>query len=526
MVGGAAALALGGCASLDSFSGRMNTYATETERTQDQSIMLNVLRAADYRPMSFNEIQTISSTVTPSAMLSLNAPLSQNGSMTPTTLTPTVGFSGGPTVQASYLGAQEFYRGILTPVSMKTIDLLIQRRIPSTVLFNLLISRIIVRQIPNSEAEGPGKLKGAPEVFTAVNGLPQSGANVAPFQDLVEALVNDGLTTGPGKAEDTAFGPLLTDFDLDGADPIAKAARAGLEVRAVDWCSMSGPEARSLRRRRRFDLPGLKAAIKNDCAVIEAASTHPEKEKSEIDAARERVDSAAANAGAPAAYRLVKPGGPADPRFCMAAGRSADGANGVRPGICQIDASPTPSSTAADNKLKVVNGDPRLCQALNLAARSGGPLACDADWIGNGLELYLELRSTYSVIYFLGEIERRERAGGSPLLVKIGNPMAAIPAGVCSHAGQEVKNAYDTEGSAAGGDAYSCRILFYLARTHGRTADYLSVTYDGARYAAPDDELVAGKTNEVLDIVNELIALNHSAKDAPASSLVTVTGVR
>jgi len=518
----AASLVLSGCASLDSFAGRMNTYNNEAERSQDQSIMLNVLRAADYRPLSFTDFQTVSATVTPSATLSLAGPLAQNGSLTPTTVSPTLGLTGGPTIQAAYINTQDFYRGILGSVPITTIDLLIQRRIPSTVLFNLLFSRIIVRQIPNSEADGDGKLEGPAEVFTAVNDLGGRGEKLGAFQDLVEALVNEGLTTGPGKSEDATFGAPVTDLDLAGSDLIAKAAGAGLKVREADWCEISASEGKALQRERRFDLAGVEANIKTDCQTIEDAAKHPEEPKKASDAARKRIAVALAAADAPLVYRLVKPGAPADPHFCLASPRSWDGLTHVHSGICQVDAStsPTPPGGGA-YKVRIAGGGRsdvgRLCAALNEVAKSGENLNCEASgWIANGLEVDLEPRSTFGVIYYLGEIERRERGSGPNVFVKIGDPMAAIPQGRCTAANQPLS-------SDPGG--YACRTLFYLRKSNGSTRDYLAVSYAGERYAAPDREAEGGKTNEVLDIVSELVALNRSAKDAPTSSLFNVVGV-
>src|SRR6202034_1399437 len=111
----------------------------------------------------------------------------------------------------AYINTQDFYRGIVNPIPITAIDLLIQRRIPSSLLFNLLFSRIIVRQIANNETDEAGKLAGPGEVFTAINDPGFTGDKLPAFQDLVEALVNEGLTTGPGASGDTAVGPPLTE---------------------------------------------------------------------------------------------------------------------------------------------------------------------------------------------------------------------------------------------------------------------------------------------------------------------------
>jgi hypothetical protein len=516
---GAAVLALGGCATVNRYSGQMATFNTEAERTQDQALMLNVLRAANYRPLSFIEMQTVTGTVTPSASIGLSAPLAQNGGATATTLSPTFGLTGGPTISAAYIDTQDFYRGVLTPLPMSTIDLLIQRRIPSTVLFSLLFSRIIVKQIPNSEVD-KGSIAEA-EVFTAVNDPASAHDHEGAYQALVEALLNEGLTTGPGKAGATDFGPPLTDEDLSSSEEIARIAAAGLKVQPISPCDLDDQDAASLARRTGADFTGLKAKIKADCEVIDRTGKRPNLPKAPVDAAKKSITAAIAEAKAPLIYELVKADAKADPRFCIAAPRSADGATEVPSGACQTDAIES-QSAGSDGKFRVrltsreKNGDndTRLCEALNQTARSGGPLDCsDPAWLANGLEVDLEPRSTYSIIYYLGEVVRRGLRGGPPLLIKVGDIMTAIPAEPCRQAGQTL---------AAGSNTYTCEPLFDLrpARSAGRA--YLTVAYDGQAYAVPDGG--GSKTNEVLDILNELIALNHSAKDSPASSLITVVG--
>jgi hypothetical protein len=513
---------LAGCASVDRFSGHMTTFNSEAEHTQDQAIMLNVLRAAAYRPLSFTELQSFSDTVTPSASLSLSAPLAQNGSMTPTTLSPTLGVTGGPTISASYIGTQDFYRGILTPLPMSTIDLLVQRRIPSTVLFDLLFSKIIVRQAPNSSVDD-GKLAEA-EVFTAINDPAHADTRLTAYQDLVEALLNEGLTTGAGKSEAIAFGPLLTDSDLSADDRIAKAATAGLKVEEVEPCDLTEADALSLTRRTEVDFLTLTKAIKPECKVIGQAEETPNVPKAPIDAAKTAIFAAVAKARAPLVYRLVKAGDKTDPRFCMTGPRSPDGLTHVPAGNCQSGAAAkAPPAEDGKYKLRITaqaqneGNEQRLCEALNETAKSGAALDCShGEWLANGLDVDLEPRSTYSIIYYLGELERRERRGEPPLLIKAGDVMTAIPAAPCRSADQVL---------SSGPNPYRCQTLFYMREGSAPSRSYLSVVYDGRTYAVPDNEVEAGKTNEVLDILNELIALNHSAKDAPASSLITVVGV-
>jgi len=155
--------ALAGCAAGDRFAGRVSTYNSEAEKAQDQAILLNVLRAAKRRPLSFTELQNVTSSGTPSGSIGFNVPLAQNGGATASAFNPTLALSGGPTLSAGFINTQEFYQGMLKPVPISTIDLFIQRGIPPGLLFNLLFSRIIVKRIHDTS------LDPSAQTFTAIN---------------------------------------------------------------------------------------------------------------------------------------------------------------------------------------------------------------------------------------------------------------------------------------------------------------------------------------------------------------------
>jgi len=514
--------ALAGCAAGDRFAGRVSTYNSEAEKAQDQAILLNVLRAAKRRPLSFTELQNVTSSGTPSGSIGFNVPLAQNGGATASAFNPTLALSGGPTLSAGFINTQEFYQGMLKPVPISTIDLFIQRGIPPGLLFNLLFSRIIVKRIHDTS------LDPSAQTFTAINDVGDDD-RLRAFQTLVEVLLNRGLTTGSSSGDPTPFGPPLTDAELVGTDLVAKAAGAGLHVTEADWCDLDDLELQSLSRRRPFVLAPLKATLKAQCEAISKADAQSAAGKAVIGKARAAILAQLLAAGAPpSVYRLEKPDGGASFRFCIAGPRSLDGRMAVNPGVCGDEApaaKPAQGKAAAHALIltKEKTGD-HLCEALNHLARSGDALDCAGpDWAGDGLQLELEPRSTYSVIYYLGEIVRREALAGRAgdpgfeppyVMVKIGDRLRAIPDGLCAAPGQSLSPA----------TSYRCQALFYLRPGHARRRGYLSVRYDGEDYAVPD-EGGGAKTSEVLDIVNELIALNHSSKDSPTSSLLTVVGV-
>jgi hypothetical protein len=529
-----AAGALCGCASADGFAGRLSHYNTEAEQAQDQAILLNILRAEKRRPLSFTELQNVTSSGTASGGLGLTVPLAQNGGATASTFSPSLSLSGGPTLAAGFINTQEFYQGILRPIPIATIDLFIQRGIPSNLLFNLLFSRVIVKKIQDPA------ITAAPETFTATNDV-GSPRRLAAYQTLMEVLLNRGLTTGPDKPDSTIIGPPLTDADLADSDLVTKAVTAGMQVQEADWCDLDDLELQSLWMRRTFALARIKAVLTPQCEVMRKADPHSPEGRKLIAGARKEILGELAAGGAPLVYRMEKSGSGGGFHFCTAGLRSEDGEQSVNPGICDSDSAvvnPAHTTTAKAysvriSKLPMVASTQagqqsapidHLCAALNDLARSGDALNCaDRNWDGEGFEVELEPRSTYGVLYYLGEVVRAEvppeRSGDRDLtprfvMVKIGNRLAAIPNGVCDQAGRRVSLTSE----------YVCQTLFYLRPGQSGRRAFLSVHYDGQDYSVPDDG-EAGKTNEVLDIVNELIALNHSSKDSPTSSLLTVVGV-
>jgi hypothetical protein len=513
---------LAGCAGLDQFAGRQSHYNTEAEKAQDQAILLNILRADKQRPLSFTELQSVTSSGTPSGSLGVSVPFAQNGGQTAGTFSPTLALSGGPTLSAGFINTQDFYQGILKPIPLSTIDLFVQRGIPSNLLFNLLFSRVIVKKIQDPSVKTPA------ETFVAINDV-GTERRLAGYQTLIEILLNRGLTTGPGAADSNSFGPPLTDEDLAQGDLATKAAAAGMQLKEADWCELSGVEMASLARRAPFALSQVKPLLEARCKIITGSDPNAPGGKAQIDQARKDIAAGLVQAEAPLVYRLTKPGANGGFRFCIAGPRSVDGQSEVNPGICRADnelvghAKPASANTVRIAKLPGARGpaeDP-LCEALNDLGKSGPPLDChDPNWDGEGFEVELEPRSTYSVIYYLGEVVRRElpprgadEQGFTPrfVTVKLGDRLRAIPPGPCAGIPPVSQS------------GYGCENLFYLRP--GDSRGYLTVRYDGRSYTIPDDAL-GGKSNEVLDIVNELIALNHSSKDAPTSSLLTVIGVQ
>jgi hypothetical protein len=132
-------------------------------------------------------------------------------------------FSGGPQFNVAILDNQDFFEGILAPLSMTTLDLYYQERYSRTLLFNLFISKIVIKQegrvleIPNYAARDK---------------------DVDRFQAAIDYVLNLGLATESTKRV-TSYGEPLEPSEVSDASAISRVAYAGLEVKEIGWCDLS-----------------------------------------------------------------------------------------------------------------------------------------------------------------------------------------------------------------------------------------------------------------------------------------------
>ena len=69
---------LTGCATVDSFSSRATQFNLEAEQTQNEVLLLNIVRSSMRRPREFTALQTVSGTASASGGLSLGIPFGRN----------------------------------------------------------------------------------------------------------------------------------------------------------------------------------------------------------------------------------------------------------------------------------------------------------------------------------------------------------------------------------------------------------------------------------------------------------------
>src|SRR5438477_4088857 len=128
-----------GCALIDNYSWRAVDYNKEAEIAQQQTLLLNIIRASMRRPMQFTSIQTVTGTANVSGSLQGGAvgtrqtpyisgfPLTPAGAnqlaastnsaiarLATGNITGNVAMGGAATFTVPVLDTQEFYQGILT----------------------------------------------------------------------------------------------------------------------------------------------------------------------------------------------------------------------------------------------------------------------------------------------------------------------------------------------------------------------------------------------------------------------------
>jgi hypothetical protein len=130
---------------------------------------------------------------------------------------------------------------------------------------------------------------------------------------------------------------------------------------------------------------------------------------------------------------------------------------------------------------------------------------------GKNVSISFNTRSIEGILYYLGEVVRRSShpEGGQspdPVQVRVGPQQNPFPRRACPY-----------EGTI---DGYRCTSLF-VVEEGGLDLNGISVEYAGTRYTISSDTR-GSWTMPVFDIVKQLQAVNTSAKNLPASNLISV----
>lgn len=156
------------------------------------------------------------------------------------------------------------------------------------------------------------------------------------------------------------------------------------------------------------------------------------------------------------------------------------------------------------------------------------------EFTGAHISMKLTTRSAEGILYYLGEIVRRETTpefnqDKRTTMVKVGLNYGAYPTRGCD--GEDT--IYDI--AALGKeqryirDAHLpiyCNKLFVVNEGPSVGDSVISVTYNGVLYSIPHSLETGGRSSQVTELVKQVLNLNTSAKQLPSTTVISVVGAQ
>jgi hypothetical protein len=216
------AIALSGCAVVDAFSERAVAYNREAERAQNRVLLLNIVRASLKRGMQFTTLQTVTGTAQVSGSVSVFQPYGGHPFAVPPSVTLDNAVSGGPTFTVPVLDTEEFYRGILEPLSAREYGYFIAEGYPPALIFYLFVGKIDITVLSGPHAG----------LTASFPNYPGDDYDLELFEAIADHLLALGLTVERVNASVT-FGPPVPARKAADLKALVAAAAAGLELEPV-----------------------------------------------------------------------------------------------------------------------------------------------------------------------------------------------------------------------------------------------------------------------------------------------------
>jgi hypothetical protein len=446
------ALLLAGCAIVDQYSGRATVYNLQSEQAHDQGLLLNIVRASLRRPRQFTIVQKITGTATAEGSANLMFPFGPHNVLAANSGMFTAAASGGPEFEVAPLETNEFFAGILQPISAQLLDLYVHGEFPHDLLFNLFFEKIVMRR-----TDGWCAFSHLTECEIVFQNYPGTDIQLELFQSMVGYLVNLGLSTekieapqkkDPPKSKKKKGGD-SDDSDDDSSD---------------DSAAKPGPYAYCFAPREMF----YARQVRRDTVCGNQAA-------------------GALTSGTPRLGRRA--------RFAE-----------VR--IAPEFAAKLVNIVAAHRSSA---GTPPYNDQSHVFEHIG-------EFSGKGVSLLIYTRSTEGLIYYVGEVVRRQL---HPDLEK--NPRT-----VMTRNGPPFNLIDETPCPIGEPRPEPCKPLFVLRENAPSFSNGFSVVYEGIRYSIPEDaeagssyDTAAGGSYTVLTVLRQLLILNTNAKALPSTNVLT-----
>ena len=471
------AAGLAGCSIVDQYSSRAIVYNLEAEKAQEQAMLLNIVRAYLGRPMQFTTVSTITGTATATGNAQYTFPtnvpfgpiVNENAIAFPPVVPNGVlgaSLSGGPTFTVPVLDTQEFYRGILTAIPGQIWDLYIQANYPRDLLFNLFVEKVVMQR---GDCPTNSHIDKCEFVFS--NYVAQD-IQIDLFQALGDYLLALGLTTAPSDPPTVPFvNPASINVRFVGNPPGPDKPNEAQVLGAP-----GGPDSEALAASTSYDI----------------CFAPPSLEES----------------------RLVGPDSLCGAKPEKNSGRKT-GVN--QPGVRQAGAG-QPDRNQPNKRIKksgsasvaLTASDEFIRRLIALALEDGRPdVAHSLKPFRGKVNITLYLRHTEGMIYYLGELVRRQYAEVRPreIFMKPDDPYRR----------------HDTT-HICRGPSENCAYIFHLNQgAVPEPGDVVSVFYDGRWFSLPSRSH-SDVSSMTFDFLKQQIALNSSAKSMPQSSVITTIG--
>lgn len=200
-------------------------YGKAVEKTQNENLLLNMVRAAYNQPLYFTTIPVVrgNGQLTANAGIVANYLQSVPAGQSTGSVSPSVGLAvtSGFGFDMASLDNAEFVTGLLTPISPATVHFYVVQGVPRELLFHLFIDRI--------------EIVGKTSTTTYVND--PTNKDYPDFVKALRAFLDGGLTTESGVATVPYGPPLNAQAVSQGLPAIMQGAAAGLQLMPVPGAS-------------------------------------------------------------------------------------------------------------------------------------------------------------------------------------------------------------------------------------------------------------------------------------------------
>jgi hypothetical protein len=137
-------LSLASCTGAPMVAMDVSDYRDTFGKTNDEQILISILRAKDNSPLHFTELATLGASLQFTSSVQATAPFGANeGSTTRAGLQGVLGAQNNPTLSLSSLETQSFTQGLLTPVAPNIMKQFFDEGIDQRLLLILFFSEVI-----------------------------------------------------------------------------------------------------------------------------------------------------------------------------------------------------------------------------------------------------------------------------------------------------------------------------------------------------------------------------------------------